>query len=253
MKTYSSPSPVETDLTSDAINIPILSLDEFIAPSQPPLRKSSSSTAPAKQAPSKSVPTSVPPPLSVPHDSSACPDDAVPHAVTLNVYDVVTQDDPNVIPRLNNLFIHIGLGVFHTGVQVHDKEYAFGGHAHSDSGIFQVSPKQCPLVRYRLSLSLGCTRLTPPQIDDIVTYLGNTQFPGNQYSLISRNCNSFSRAFCTLLGLKNEFPAWVNRLAVVATNFNCLLPAGIDTAIADNNVPISNITQLQTPLPAAIL
>ena len=31
----------------------------------------------------------------------------------------------------------VGLGVFHTGCEVYGKEYAFGGHQHASSGVFE--------------------------------------------------------------------------------------------------------------------
>lgn len=175
-----------------------------------------------------------------------------PNQVYLNVYDVQVPDDPTMIPRINDVLIHCGMGVFHTGVQVGTREFAFGGHPDTDSGIFQVTPRQCPSVRFRKTLHLGHTNLSPRQVDDILTYLGRTEFIGNQYSLISRNCNTFSRAFSALLGVSDKYPAWVNRLAGIALNLRCLLPEGVDVPLAEG-VPTAAIKEPQKPPPIATL
>ena len=35
----------------------------------------------------------------------------------------------------------MGVGVYHTGVEVFNKEFAFGGHPHDFSGIYEIIPK----------------------------------------------------------------------------------------------------------------
>lgn len=174
------------------------------------------------------------------------------NAVYLNVYDVLIPDDPKTIPRMNDVLIHCGIGIFHTGVQVWGREFAFGGHPDGESGIFEVTPRECPAVRYRLSLFLGYTKLSERQIDDILDYLGRTEFVGNRYSLISRNCNTFSNQFTSLLGVHDNFPAWVNRLACIALNVRCILPDGVDTPLAEH-IPMATIKEPQKPPPVATL
>lgn len=46
------------------------------------------------------------------------------------------------LSKVNMLIDNAGLGVYHTGVQVYDHEWAFGGHPYSISGIFtMVKPR----------------------------------------------------------------------------------------------------------------
>ncbi|PXF41216.1 DeSI-like protein [Gracilariopsis chorda] len=184
--------------------------------------------------------------------SSSTPEKPAANAVYLNVYDVQTPDDPAIIPRVNNVLIHCGIGVFHTGVQVWGREFAFGAHPNGESGIFEVHPRECPAVRYRSSIFLGYTTMSEPQVDDIITYLGRTEYIGNRYSLISRNCNSFSSQLTALLGVHDNFPAWVNRLATIAFNVRCLLPEGVDAPFKDS-VPTAAIKEPQKPPPVALL
>lgn len=168
------------------------------------------------------------------------------------MYDVLTPDDPATIPRLNNVLVHCGIGIFHTGVQVWRREFAFGGHPDAESGIFEVPPKKCPAVRYRSSMLLGYTRVSEPDLDQLLKFLGETDYVGNRYSLISRNCNTFSHHLTGLLGVQDKFPAWVNRLAGIAVNIRCILPEAVDQPLTDV-VPTPTIKEPQKPPPVAIL
>jgi PPPDE putative peptidase domain len=65
-------------------------------------------------------------------------------------------------------------------------------------------------------------RLGQVTIDDAKREL-EAEFGPNNYNIITRNCNSFSNAFCMAL-LNKPIPAWVNRLAYMGSWFSCLLP-----------------------------
>ncbi|CAM8964105.1 unnamed protein product [Rhodiola kirilowii] len=145
---------------------------------------------------------------------------AVP--VYLNVYDVSS---------INGFAYWVGLGVYHSGVQVHGVEYAFGAHDRSSTGVFEVSPKQCPGFRFRKSILIGRTDMTSEDVRNFMKKVSQ-EYAGNTYNLISRNCNHFCNDLCTRLTGKS-IPRWVNRLARVGVLCNCVLPADInDTEIA---------------------
>lgn len=166
--------------------------------------------------------------------------------VYLNVYDVLITSDPNAIPRLNNVLVHCGLGVYHSGIEVHTKEYAFGGHIENTSGIFQVAPRQCPAVRFRTCIPLGHTHLSQHQVDRLIHSLGKSDYIGCRYSLITRNCNTFAQHFAKLLGVSERFPSWVNRLACFALNVRCLLPEPLLLPLSDV-APSSSTALIQEP------
>ncbi|XP_038885545.1 deSI-like protein At4g17486 [Benincasa hispida] len=140
---------------------------------------------------------------------------AVP--VYLNVYDLTP---------INGYAYWLGLGVYHSGVQVHGVEYAFGAHEHATTGIFEVEPKQCPGFTYRKSILIGRTNLSPREIRSFMEKLAE-EYSGNTYHLITKNCNHFCNDVCLRLTGK-PIPRWVNRLARLGLLCNCVLPVGLN-------------------------
>ena len=59
-------------------------------------------------------------------------DDGNREPVILNVYDMFWT---------NEYTGNIGLGVYHSGLEVYGREYAYGGHPFPFSGIFDITPK----------------------------------------------------------------------------------------------------------------
>ncbi|KAK9079523.1 hypothetical protein SSX86_001195 [Deinandra increscens subsp. villosa] len=137
--------------------------------------------------------------------------------VYLNVYDLTP---------INGYAYWVGLGVYHSGVQVHGVEYAFGAHEHSTTGIFEVEPRKCPGFTFRKSILIGRTDFGSREVRSFIEKLA-TEYTGNSYNLITRNCNHF----CNDLSLrltKKPIPSWVNRLARLGFLCNCVLPAGLN-------------------------
>lgn len=103
-------------------------------------------------------------------------------------------------------------------VVVHGREYAFGPHERSTSGVFNLEPKSYagfklknPSFRFRKSVLIGKTDVGPEEIRAFMDKLAE-EYPGNTYQLINKNCNHFSNEACLRLTGKT-IPGWVNRLA----------------------------------------
>ncbi|KAG5541021.1 hypothetical protein RHGRI_021044 [Rhododendron griersonianum] len=137
--------------------------------------------------------------------------------VYLNVYDLTT---------INGYAYWLGLGVYHSGVQVHGVEYAFGAHEHPTTGIFEVEPKQCPGFTFRKSILIGRTDMGDKEVRAFMEKLAE-EYSGNTYNLITKNCNHFCNDACLQLTGK-PIPSWVNRLARLGLLCNCVLPAGLN-------------------------
>ncbi|KAL8113583.1 deSI-like protein At4g17486 [Apium graveolens] len=137
--------------------------------------------------------------------------------VYLNVYDLTS---------MNGYAYWLGLGVYHSGVQVHGQEYAFGAHEHSTTGIFEVEPKKCPGFTFRKSILIGRTDMGQKEVRSFMEKLAE-QYSGNSYNLITKNCNHFCNDACLKL-IGKPIPSWVNRLARLGLLCNCVLPAGLN-------------------------
>ncbi|KAH0912698.1 hypothetical protein HID58_036019 [Brassica napus] len=136
-----------------------------------------------------------------------------PFPVYLNVYDLTP---------MNAYGYWLGLGVFHSGVEVHGVEYAFGAHEYPSTGIFEVEPKKCPGFTFRKSILVGKTDTCARDVRVYMEKLAE-EYRGNKYNLISRNCNHFCNEVCVKLTQK-PIPRWVNRLARLGVLCNCVLP-----------------------------
>ncbi|GAV88316.1 DUF862 domain-containing protein [Cephalotus follicularis] len=136
--------------------------------------------------------------------------------VYLNVYDLTP---------INGYVYWAGLGIFHSGVEVHGVEYAFGAHDYSTSGIFEVDPRQCPGFKFRKSIFMGTTCLDPFQLREFLE-CQSASYYGDMYHLIKKNCNHFCEDICYKL-TGNSIPKWVNRLARIGSLCNCILPEAL--------------------------
>ncbi|XP_057966532.1 uncharacterized protein LOC131156684 isoform X2 [Malania oleifera] len=139
--------------------------------------------------------------------------------VYLNVYDLTPA---------NGYVYWAGLGIFHSGVEVHGVEYAFGAHDFPSSGVFEVEPRQCPGFKFRKSIFMGTTCLDPNQVRKFLERQ-STSYNGDTYHLIVKNCNHFCEDICYKL-TGNRIPSWVNRLARIGSLCNCILPEALKSS-----------------------
>lgn len=93
-------------------------------------------------------------------------------AVRLNVYSLV---------KVNEKLKYTGIGIYHSGTEVHNCEWAYGGHPLETSGIFQmVKPRDLKSLSdidgnfvFMQTQRIGCTTLSLEQVNALVsvTYL----------------------------------------------------------------------------------
>lgn len=117
--------------------------------------------------------------------SPECERDSLGTVVELNVYDLQPQDSPDTVANLNWYLYPVGFGLYHSGVSVYGSEYCYGGHAHSTTGIFTVSPKKAPDARFRQTLLIGRTHLSESQVIELIDEM-SAVWAGNSYNLLTR-------------------------------------------------------------------
>ncbi|KAL9224468.1 hypothetical protein vseg_000497 [Gypsophila vaccaria] len=142
--------------------------------------------------------------------------------VILNVYDLTP---------LNNYTYWFGFGIFHSGIEVHGMEYGFGAHDYPTSGVFQVEPKSCPCFIYRSSITLGRISLSQSEFRTFIEGVAS-EYHGDMYHLISKNCNHFTDDVAHRLTGK-RIPRWVNRLAKAGSVCSCLLPENLQVTTVE--------------------
>mmetsp|Transcript_6664 Transcript_6664/g.20974 ORF Transcript_6664/g.20974 Transcript_6664/m.20974 type:complete len:242 (+) Transcript_6664:1065-1790(+) len=134
-------------------------------------------------------------------------------SVKLNVYDLNQQG--------NEFLSAIGLGLYHTGVEVGGREYSYG----AGFGIGDHRPRSAQNAIFRASLPMGAVTdasAVARAVDGL-----RTRFPAAGYDLVARNCNHFSDALVHALVGRNV-PAWVNRAALLGSCVACLVPRDRD-------------------------
>ncbi|KAE8676079.1 DeSI-like protein [Hibiscus syriacus] len=156
--------------------------------------------------------------------------------VVLHVYDLT---------RINNYSFWFGFGIFHSGIEVHGKEYGFGAHEFSATGVFEVEPKNCPGFAYRCSISLGSINVSLPEFTTFIEKMAS-QYYGNSYHLVSKNCNHFTDDVVHKLTGKH-IPGWVNRLARLGSLFSCLLPESLQATRVKKVEEIEDETDAPSP------
>lgn len=91
--------------------------------------------------------------------------------IYLNVYDLNPQNDA---------LFPLGLGAFHSGVEVHGFEYTFA----SGSGVFSHSPKQAPGAPLRVTIHIADMQITGREVEAVIARM-KPEWPGSKYDVVT--------------------------------------------------------------------
>jgi len=143
---------------------------------------------------------------------------SIHNRVHLNIYNIT---------KSNDFFHMLGMGIYHTGVQIRGKEYAFA----SQFGIFYTLPNDIDSAHLRESIEINTFHGTEEDLNKIFYEL-SFEFHENAYHLLEKNCNHFSDALLNKLFYANN-PGYINRMACLGASlyqiflfpyfYNCLL------------------------------
>jgi hypothetical protein len=144
--------------------------------------------------------------------------------VFINIYD---------LSPYNDLLAPLGLGFFHSGVEFHNTEYCYG----AGGGVISHRPRFPPsgaapqaaggqaqqqFTPFRMQFKVGEVEATHQEVQRVIDGLRG-DWQGNDYHILTRNCNCFADELSTRL-CGRRIPGWVNRAASVGVMFSCLLP-----------------------------
>eukprot|EP00178_Gracilaria_changii_P025489 TRINITY_DN78524_c0_g1_i1.p1 TRINITY_DN78524_c0_g1~~TRINITY_DN78524_c0_g1_i1.p1 ORF type:complete len:447 (-),score=38.37 TRINITY_DN78524_c0_g1_i1:1048-2388(-) len=129
------------------------------------------------------------------------------NTVTLHVYDLSQGMARQLSPMVMGKQID---GIWHTGIEVYDREYYYGG------GICSDPPNQTP---YGTPYSVETMGTTTKTREDFLAFLRSVsrRFSFDNYHLLENNCNNFSDA-CTMFLLDRHIPQYILDLPTEAMN-----------------------------------
>jgi len=136
--------------------------------------------------------------------------------VYVNVYDLSPS----------NQYVHfLGMGAYHSGIEVYGREWSFGGSdSVSSTGVFDIDPGTAPGCQFNSKIHVGDITFSEREVMSILDNL-KPKFLGRDYHIINKNCNSFTASFCH--AMKLSCPSYVNRLANLAKWVPCCLPSSL--------------------------
>ena len=126
-----------------------------------------------------------------------------PEIVYLNIYNV---------SGLNTLLEWLGVGLYHTSIELYKHEFSYGGHDYDCSGIVCVEAGNNAGLTQKERIPVGVTYYSEDEIDDIVKAFGD-YWIGQDYNPFGHNCNSFTERFLSHIADKEEYyyPEYINR------------------------------------------
>ena len=146
--------------------------------------------------------------------------------VSINIYELH--------PKANRFLSKIGIGLYHSGVVIGDREWTFGpfiNNQTNENGIYSIPPGLFNEF-HKTTIIIGQIDINEFDLTCIVNKF-RQQFLSSEYELIINNCNDFTKVFCREI-CNYDVPNWINRAAKISSIFYC--PSCCKTAdVLDEN------------------
>ncbi|KAH7822286.1 putative pppde peptidase family [Monocercomonoides exilis] len=165
-----------------------------------------------------------------------------PHIpVYINVYTLYVRGRPLVFPG--------GLGVFHSGVEILGKEWAFEGDRKGTGVWYQKPISPLPTSPFKCQIYVGLCIRTPQQVDQILNEISQ-EYPATSYNIVHRNCHDFSNDFSFRLCGSERYPLpkWLNTLAKIGRCTSPLLGCCIPFLSRPKKMPLKQV-KFETIIP----
>lgn len=160
-----------------------------------------------------------------------------PSVVYLNLYDLVFDEkNYNKIEKF---------GLYHSGVQIGNEEYGFGG-GEKGTGVWKQEPrKNIGNARFKENIYMGLCNLDKYRVESIIDEM-KRKYPASSYHLLHKNCNHFADDLIYLTTGKH-IPDYINRPANAGAKLSPLLGIFISSLKTPKSDTESNKQPLQTP------
>ena len=136
--------------------------------------------------------------------------------VWLNVYHLTC---------LNYLLQIIGVGIYHTAIEIDSQEYSFGATKSDIPGFYiNKTGKISNILKLKEKIYMGNTIYTKNNIEKLLA-LESPFWMGRTYDPFLKNCNHFTKSFLKVILFKNiNYPVYINRICKYAQVFSSFYP-----------------------------
>ena len=137
-------------------------------------------------------------------------------SVWLNVYH---------LSFLNYILQFVGIGIYHTSIEIDSLEYSFGSSEEDVPGFYiNKTGETSKLLTLKERLYMGNTIYSKSNIERLLA-LESPYWMGRSYDPFLKNCNDFTKHFLKLILFDNiNYPTYINRICKFAHVFSSFYP-----------------------------
>lgn len=133
--------------------------------------------------------------------------------VSVSIYHLAPESANGFLSRWSSLG-----GMYHVGIEFAGVEWSYG-YCERGSGVFAVAPTECSLGPLKESITLGNVDIS---VDKVIRILHRMRrdWMGPDYSLLSKNCITFSKELLVRLSPSLKLPSYVTAMVDLGTSIS---------------------------------